>query len=74
MFDHILITVSTHTLPLIFLAFLPPEPFFGLLSWLSYLVRLEAATGRVLQIKVFLEIPQNSQENTCVGVSFSFFY
>ena len=56
MFDHILITVSTHTLPLIFLAFLPPEPFFGLLSWLSYLVRLEAATGRVLQIKVFLEI------------------
>ena len=74
MFDHVLITGSTHTLPLIFLTFLPPEPFFGLFSWLSYLVRLEAATAGVLQIKVFLEIPQNSRENTCVGVSFSFFY
>ena len=30
----------------------------------------EAATGDVLWEKVFLEISQNSQENTCVGVSF----
>ena len=30
----------------------------------------EASTGSVLQKKVFLEILQNSQENTCVRVSF----
>ena len=30
----------------------------------------EAATGRVLSEKVFLEISQNSQENTRVRVSF----
>ena len=30
----------------------------------------EAATGGVLQKKVFLEISQNSQENTCASVSF----
>ena len=30
----------------------------------------EAATRGVLQKKVFLEISQNSQENTCVRVSF----
>ena len=30
----------------------------------------EAATGGVLQEKVFLEILQNSQENTCARVSF----
>ena len=30
----------------------------------------EAATGSVLQEKLFLEILQNSQENTCVRVSF----
>ena len=30
----------------------------------------EAATRDVLQEKVFLEISQNSQENTCVRVSF----
>ena len=30
----------------------------------------EAATGGVLWKKVFLEISQNSQENTCVRVSF----
>ena len=30
----------------------------------------EAATGGVLQKKVFLEISQNSQENTCARVSF----
>ena len=30
----------------------------------------EAATGGVLQEKVFLEISQNSQENTCARVSF----
>ena len=32
--------------------------------------RLEAATRGVPQKKVFLEISQNSQENTCVRVSF----
>ena len=31
--------------------------------------RTEAATGGVLSKKVFLEISQNSQKNTCVGVS-----
>ena len=30
----------------------------------------EAATGDVLQKKVFLKILETSQENTCVGVSF----
>ena len=30
----------------------------------------EAATGGVLQKKVFCEISQNSQENTCARVSF----
>ena len=30
----------------------------------------EAATQRCLQEKVFLEISQNSQENTCARVSF----
>ena len=30
----------------------------------------EAATGGVLQKKVFLKIMQISQKNTCVGVSF----
>ena len=30
----------------------------------------EAATGGVLQEKVFLEISLNSQENTCARVSF----
>ena len=31
---------------------------------------LEAATGGVLQKKLFLKILQSLQENTCVGVSF----
>ena len=31
---------------------------------------LEVATGGVLCKKVFLEISQNSQENTCARVSF----
>ena len=31
---------------------------------------LEAVTGGVLLEKVFLEISQNSQENTCARVSF----
>ena len=30
----------------------------------------EAVTGDVLQKKLFLEMLQYSQENTCVGVSF----
>ena len=30
----------------------------------------EAATGGVLQNKVFLEISQISQENSCIGLSF----
>ena len=33
-------------------------------------LRPEAATGGVLQEKVFLKILQNSQENTCATVSF----
>ena len=33
-------------------------------------IRNELATRRVLQEKVFLEILQNSQENTCTRVSF----
>ena len=33
-------------------------------------ILLEAATEGVLQKKVFLEISQNSQENTCARVSF----
>ena len=31
----------------------------------------ETGTGDVLWKKVFLKIPQNSQENTCARVSFS---
>ena len=31
---------------------------------------VEAPTGGVLEEKVFIEILQNSQENTCVKVSF----
>ena len=34
------------------------------------IVVTEAATGGVLYEKVFLEISQNSQENTCARVSF----
>ena len=30
----------------------------------------EAATGSVLQQKVFLEISQNSRESTCARISF----
>ena len=37
---------------------------------LKYLQFLEAATRCVLKEKVFLEISQNSQENTCARVSF----
>ena len=33
-------------------------------------VLIEAATEGVLQEKIFLEISQNSQENTCARVSF----
>ena len=33
----------------------------------NLLLYAEAATGGVLQGKVFLEISQNSQENTCVS-------
>ena len=33
----------------------------------NLLLYAEAATGGVLQEKVFLEISQNSQENTCVS-------
>ena len=32
--------------------------------------RSEAATGNVLENKMFLKISQISQENNCVGVSF----
>ena len=32
--------------------------------------KTEAATGDILQGKVFLEISKNSQENTCARVSF----
>ena len=34
------------------------------------IINTEAATGGVLQEKVFLEISQNSQENTCARASF----
>ena len=34
------------------------------------LISAEAATGRVLEEKVFVEISLNSQENTCAKVSF----
>ena len=45
------------------------DDFFGL--FLSAKEQSPAATnGDVLQKKVFLEISQNSQENTCAGVSF----
>ena len=37
---------------------------------LIILTSTEAATGGVLYEKVFLEISQNSQENTCARVSF----
>ena len=37
---------------------------------LRFSVRSEAATGGVLSEKVFLEISQNLQENTCARVSF----
>ena len=40
------------------------------LSYTSILFTEEAATRGVLCKKVFLEISQNSQENTCVRVSF----
>ena len=39
-------------------------------KWKVFLLYPEAATGGVLQEKVFLEILQNSQENTCARVSF----
>ena len=35
-----------------------------------YLVLLEAAVQRCFVKKVFLEISQNSQENTCARISF----
>ena len=37
---------------------------------LSETIITEAATGGVLLEKVFLEISQNSQENTCAKASF----
>ena len=40
------------------------------LNILEYRFSPEAATGGVLQSKVFIEISQNSQENTCAKVSF----
>ena len=43
-----------------------PLVIHGLLRFLSS----EAATGGVLKERVFLEISQNSQENTCARVSF----
>ena len=40
-------------------------------KWLcTYTIFAEAAARGVLWKKVFLEISQNSQENTCVKVSF----
>ena len=38
-------------------------------SYSKFLLHSEAATGGVLPEQVFLEIPQNSQENTCARVS-----
>ena len=40
------------------------------IKYSSYLENTEAATRGVLWKKVFLKISQNSQENSCVRVSF----
>ena len=40
--------------------------WFYLCVLIVFQILPEAATGGVLQKKVFLKIPQNSQENTCV--------
>ena len=63
-----------------FLFFMQSFNFCQLLVQIFYLfqyiiqkrlfLRLEVATGGVLYEKVFLEILQNSQENTCARVSF----
>ena len=45
------------------------DVFKQVLSALNLLL-YKKATGAVLQKKVFLKISQNSQENTCAGVSF----
>ena len=52
---------------MIFLAAISPELMFLSLWLVPY---EEAATQRCLQEKVFLEISQNSQENTHARVSF----
>ena len=45
--------------------------FCGLMEYMRFVDDdSEAATRGVLQEKVFLEISQNSQENTCARVSF----
>ena len=44
--------------------------FPGISAWKREVDKTEAATGCVLQENVFLEIWQDSQENTCVRVSF----
>ena len=36
----------------------------------AFIIKAEAATRGLLQEKVFLEISQNSQKNTCARVSF----
>ena len=41
-----------------------------LLLYMIFLFSAETATGGVLLKSCFLKISQNSQENTCVGVSF----
>ena len=41
---------------------------FSGLFFLTYRQNAEAATGGVLQEKVFLEISQNSQKNSCARV------
>ena len=42
----------------------------GVMSLQHQMKHSETATGGILYKKLFLEISQNSQENTCVGVPF----
>ena len=47
-----------------------PERYIGVFSKIIFHLFSEATPGSVLSKKVFLEISQNSQKNTCARVSF----
>ena len=47
-----------------------PMKFFAWVWFTVTLIKKEAVPGRCSIKKVFLKISQNSQENTCVEVSF----